>query len=51
MPTMKARFVQGDLGEEHEVNVLRMWEDEIIRIREAFCREMTHNPPKSESFL
>jgi hypothetical protein len=27
METMKARFVRGEEGEEHEVNVLPMWEE------------------------
>jgi hypothetical protein len=38
--TMKARFVREDLGEEHEVNMLPMWEDQVIRVWEAFGRDM-----------
>jgi hypothetical protein len=34
------RFVQGDEGEEHEVNMLPLWQNQIIRVREAFGREM-----------
>jgi hypothetical protein len=37
---MKARFIQGDMGEEHVVNGLPRWENQIIRVREAFGREM-----------
>jgi hypothetical protein len=40
MLPMKARFVQGDVGEEHDIKVLLVWEDQIIRVREVFGREM-----------
>jgi hypothetical protein len=38
--TMKVRFVQGYLGEEHEVKALPEQQDQIIRVSEAFGREM-----------
>jgi hypothetical protein len=38
--TWKVRFVQGDEGEEHDVNMLPNWQNQIIRVREAFGREM-----------
>jgi hypothetical protein len=40
MADMKARVIRGDEGEEHIVRVLPHWEDQIIRIREAFDRDM-----------
>jgi hypothetical protein len=40
MAIMKARYVQAGVGEEHEVKVLPMWEDQTIRVREAFGRDM-----------
>jgi hypothetical protein len=39
--TYKVRFMQDGKGEEHEVNMLPFWENQIIRVREAFGREMT----------
>jgi hypothetical protein len=38
--TWKVRLVQGTEGEEHEVNMLPGWPNQIIRVREAFAREM-----------
>jgi hypothetical protein len=37
---IKVRFVQGAEGEEHAVSVLPRRENQIIRVREAFGREM-----------
>jgi hypothetical protein len=37
---IKVRYVQGYVGEEHEVSLLPRWENQIIRVREAFGREM-----------
>jgi hypothetical protein len=37
---MKVRYVQGDIGEEHEVKLLPHWENQQIRVRDAFGREM-----------
>jgi hypothetical protein len=36
----KVRFMKDGEGEEHVVNLLPLWENQIIRIREAFGREM-----------
>jgi hypothetical protein len=37
---IKIRFVRGTEGEEHVVNLLLRWENQIIRVRGAFGREM-----------
>jgi hypothetical protein len=37
---IKVRFVQGSVGEEHVVSLLPHWENQIIRVREPFGREM-----------
>jgi hypothetical protein len=36
----KVKFIRGDEGEEHVVNLLPLCENQIIRIREAFGRDM-----------
>jgi hypothetical protein len=40
MQVWKVRFIQGVEGEEHEMEMLPYWENRIIRVREAFGREM-----------
>jgi hypothetical protein len=37
---MKVRYVLGDIGEEHEIKLLPLCPNQIIRVREAFGREM-----------
>jgi hypothetical protein len=38
---IRVGFVHGAEGEAHVVSLLPIWENQVIRIREAFCREMT----------
>jgi hypothetical protein len=45
--TFKVRFVQDAEAEEHEANMLPRWQNQIIRTREAFGREMI--PDDSQS--
>jgi hypothetical protein len=37
---LKARFEQGDIGEEHPVRVHPRWENQRASVAEAFGREM-----------
>jgi hypothetical protein len=38
------RFMQGGEGEEHRVKMLPLWDNQIIKVREAFGREMIPDP-------
>jgi hypothetical protein len=44
--TFKVRFVTDDAGEEHEMNLFPLWENQKLRIQEAFGCEMVPDDSK-----
>jgi hypothetical protein len=44
----RVRFIQREEGEEHVVSLLPRWENQIIRVRESFGREMIPDESQPE---